>query len=161
MHREDIALAACSDIPVLIASDRAEDREACAREIHEQSGRTDRPFVRFSGAALSAQDREVCRRLRDQFECARGGTLFIDDIARLGPGGQRELSHLLERRIASPARGGARILAGAGSDLDDRRTTGGFNPSLYYRLNEIRLDLAATKSAGHMSRSLTAGARSA
>lgn len=158
MHGEDIRLAARSDFPVLIASDRAEDREACARTIHVQSGRSSRPFVRFGDAALSARDRDVGRRLRDQFERARGGTLFIDDVARLGPGGQLELSHLIERRISS-SDGSVRILAGASPELDDRRTAGGFNPLLFYRLNQIRLDLAAPQSAGYASRSLTAGAR--
>jgi DNA-binding NtrC family response regulator len=146
MQCEDIGIAAHSDVPVLIASDHALDREHCARTIHEQSRRARHPFVRFSAAALNARDGTVCRLLRDRFQQARGGTLFIDDVARLGAIGQRELSDLLERSIGSPPGRDVRILAGASRLLDSRRTAGAFNEALFYRLNEIRLDLAERQS---------------
>ena len=142
MQGELIGIAARTHVPVLITSDRAPQRELCARVIHERSGRASRPFVRFGPGALNARDGAVCRLLRDRFEQARGGTLFIDDVSRLRSRGQRELLLLLENNLRARSDREVRILAGTSRQLDDRRTSGAFNASLFYRLNEIRVDLA-------------------
>ncbi len=158
---EDIRIAARTLVPVLITSDRAPQREYCARMIHERSGRARRPFVRFSAGALNGRDGAVRRVLRDRFAQARGGTLFIDNVARLGPSGQHELSLLLEESLRAHPDRDVRILAGASRQLDDRRSSGAFNECLFYRLNAIRLDLAGEQRPADAARRLLAGFPSA
>ena len=127
----------------------------CARLIHDSRG-YERPFVTFSvddpGAVVEKSngswrvyDREDIVLMR-QFELARGGTLFIDDIALLRVATQSLLHSLLDERIRQasserPAGGRVRVVAGASRHLDAELATGAFCTPLFYRLNLIHIDL--------------------
>jgi DNA-binding NtrC family response regulator len=154
---DDLRLAARVDVPVLVTAGSRRQRSMCARLIHDGGG-YDRPFVTFSvgdpGAIVEKSsgswrvyDREDVV-LRRQFELARGGTLFIDDIALLREATQAQLHALLEERLgqvasARPAGGRVRVVAGASRHLDAERQAGAFCTSLFYRLNIIHIDFIA------------------
>jgi two-component system NtrC family response regulator len=157
---EDLRLAARVAVPVLVTADSRDHRNMCARLIHDIGVAGGGPFVTFSTdgphpAAVDAdvmptpRDRDTDREdvvLRRQFERARGGTLFIDDIAKLRASAQAQLLSLLEERAryGSQVRsdgGPVRVVAGASRHLDMERATGAFCTPLFYRLNLIHINL--------------------
>ena len=158
---DDLQLAARVDVPVLVTADSRRQRTMCARLIHDGGG-YERPFVIFSvgdpGAIVEKSngswrvyDREDVV-LRRHFELARGGTLFIDDIALLREATQGLLHALLEVRLrqvasARPAGGRVRVVAGASRHLDAERQAGAFCTPLFYRLNVIHIDFIAHAAA--------------
>jgi DNA-binding NtrC family response regulator len=101
---QDFTLACRVSVPVLITSQNAAEREQCARLIHSQRRNGNGPFVTFrshSPAALGPteapapviSDRFENGSLRHQFDRARRGTLFIDDIATLTSDAQLDRQH--------------------------------------------------------------------
>ena len=143
MRDDDLRMAAARDVPVLITCESALRRERCARLIHHWRHGTDRPFITFRGNAF----------LRRRFEQARGGTLFIEDIAALTADAQLELLSLLDEGIQAPRERAVRILAGAGRCVAAERRSGAFSDRLFYRLNLIHLDYndAELVRAGEMA----------
>ena len=101
---EDLRLAARVDVPVLVTADNRDHRNMCARLIHDAGIAGGGPFVTFSTGGLSIVSSSPREReetvLRRQFELARGGTLFIDDIATLREAVQAQLLSLLEGSAA-------------------------------------------------------------
>jgi DNA-binding NtrC family response regulator len=135
---DEIWIAADTDVPVLLTADAAADRERCARLIHGGSGDPNRPFVAIhSDAPGSAGGANV---LGQRFEQARGGTLFIEDLATLAPEAQQLLFVLLEERSDRGLVHAVRILAGVSGGLDAQRASGAFSEALFYRLNILNVD---------------------
>jgi DNA-binding NtrC family response regulator len=155
---DDLELASRTGVPVLITAQCRVQRETCARLIHTSRHQEQGPFVVFSIDAVSpgtgAPNASPARRahddgvnLRQQFDQARGGTLFIDDITNLTAGAQAQLCCLLEEhsfpqlvtgRSETPS---VRIIAGASRHLEAERATGIFCEPLFYRLNVVHFDL--------------------
>ncbi len=149
---EELRLAARFDVRVLITAEDREVREMCARFIHGRSSRSLRPFVILSGktAEVTRASSSMSGRVnlsdgglsQQVFERARGGTLFIDDVAQLGLRSQVLLCSWLEEHAAAErCRSPFRIIAGANGQLDHERRSGRFSESLFYRLNLIHIDL--------------------
>lgn len=151
---EELRLAARVDVRVLITAEDREVREMCARFIHGRSSRSLRPFVILSGktAEVATTSSSMSPRVNlsesalspRAFEQARGGTLFIDDVAQLGASDQILLCSWVEEHAAPAAdrrRSPFRIIAGANGQLDHERRSGRFSESLFYRLNLIHIDL--------------------
>ena len=141
----EFQLAAQVRVPVLITADNRERREICARLIHASGTNGQGPFVvscdaTGAGGTLGSFVRERARDngaiLRQQFESALGGTLFIDDITRLSQEAQAQLWCLLEEYQS-----GVRVISGASRHLDVERATGAFCDALFYRLNVVHIDL--------------------
>ena len=152
---EDLRLAAQVDVPVLVTADSRDHRSLCARLIHDIGIAAGGPFVTFSTGGLSIVSSTPREReetvLRRQFERARGGTLFIDDIATLRAAVQAQLLSLLEERVRHESSirssgGPVRVVAGASRHLDMERATGAFCTPLFYRLNLIHINLIPRRS---------------
>src|SRR5262249_34892679 len=85
------------------------------------------------------------------FERAHGGTLFIDELSELPMDLQQRLLRAIERgeiqrlRGQGPVRVDVRVVAAASGDIKAQVEAGKFRDDLYYRLAEIRLDLAPLK----------------
>lgn len=152
---DGLRLARRAYVPVLVTAASRDQRGVCARLIHA-GAEGDRPFVAFPtgsvGAAKESADSSRTKDpddvlLRRLFERARGGTLFIDDVATLTPAAQTQLLSLLEDRLPRTALSaeqcGVRVIAGASHHLDADCATGAFRDSLYYRLNVIHINLIA------------------
>ncbi len=160
---DDLELASRTGVPVLITAECREQREACARLIHTGRRQAQGPFVVCSVDAVSpgveAPTASPARRARDdgatlrqQFDRARGGTLFIDDITNLTSGAQTQPCRLVEEHSfqhSVTGRAGTlavRIITGASSHLDAERASGIFSEGLFYRLNIVHLDLLSEHS---------------
>src|ERR1700726_1726162 len=90
---------------VLLVGEPGSGREACARYLHEQSGRSARPFVPLIASTLREADAQLTLFGREEdgqaapaglLEEVADGTLFISEIEDLPPGVQRLLIGVLE-----------------------------------------------------------------
>ncbi len=115
---EVVRRSAPTDAPVVIYGEPDTGKKLIAREVHRQSRRQAGPFVHVVCGALRESDlaeklfgcgpaapseaaRQRCRLLEE----ARGGTLFLENIAKLPLWGQvRLLEALQQERHSSGAR---------------------------------------------------------
>lgn len=104
--RESIARLARNDETVLILAGADSGSEAVARAIHSQSSRDKCPFVVVDCALLHpSAETAVLRNSNSgtalsgtKLEMARGGTLFLDSVDRLGASMQAQLLDFLEHK---------------------------------------------------------------
>jgi two-component system, NtrC family, nitrogen regulation response regulator NtrX len=109
--REQSERVAVHDTSVLITGEPGSGRESFAHFIHSLSLRSAGPFVRLVASALPDAGAEALLFGRESdggteqgyLERARGGTLFINELADLGPGAQRLLHGALESGRFTPA----------------------------------------------------------
>jgi two-component system, NtrC family, nitrogen regulation response regulator NtrX len=109
--REQSERVAAHDTSVLITGEPGSGRESFAHYIHSLSPRSAGPFVRLVASALPDAGAEALLFGRESsggteqgyLERARGGTLFINELADLGPGAQRLLHGALESGRFTPA----------------------------------------------------------
>lgn len=114
--REQSERVAAHDASVLITGEPGSGRESFAHFIHSLSPRSGSPFVRLVAGALPDADAEALLFGRESnggteqgyLERARGGTLFINGLADLGPGAQRLLHGALESGRFTPVGSSAR-----------------------------------------------------
>lgn len=150
--------AAGSDGPVLFTGESGSGRHHAARVLHERSRRRAGPFVALrrgvvpeaqleralSGAAgpgYAGAFREAPAPGGD----ARGGTLFLGEVADLPPGGQARLLRLLQegdqRRAGDGGGPGVRVVAATDRPLLPLVQAGRFREELYYRLQLLVIPL--------------------
>ncbi len=155
MHRlrEEIAIVARADVPVLITGESGVGKELVARAIHGGSARSSGPLIHVNCAALpeSLAESELFGHKRGaftgadsnragKFEVADGGTLFLDEIGELPPNIQAKLLRALQegevQRIGSDRLTvvDVRIVAATNRDLETAIDKGGFRRDLYHRL---------------------------
>src|SRR4051812_29287343 len=149
-----------TDVPVLILGESGVGKEVVASFIHEQSNRTDGPFVKVNCAALPHELLEselfgyergaFTGAIRDKigkFEQADKGTLLLDEIGEMSPHLQAKLLHVLQDAEFSrlggkkPVKVNVRILAATNKKLKEAVLKGEFRNDLYFRLNVIKLEV--------------------
>ena len=143
---DELLLASQCLVNVLVTAASRDDRTACARLIHDNSACSSGPFV--IGRARGTSGGDVgADEVDGWFARASGGSLFIDDVSRLGREAQAQLFRHAERNVLGPAvephgaeRKHVRIIAGATSALFPAIAAGRFPEALYYRLNLIHID---------------------
>src|SRR5256714_12698476 len=90
------ALAAKSDVPVVLLGETGTGKTLLARAIHNSSARAGRPFVSFNASAMSDTLLEsqlfghergaftgAQQSVKGKFELADGGTIFLDEISEM------------------------------------------------------------------------------
>jgi transcriptional regulator with PAS, ATPase and Fis domain len=149
-----------TDVPVLILGESGVGKEVVASFIHEQSNRTDGPFVKVNCAALPHELLEselfgyergaFTGAIRDKigkFEQADKGTLLLDEIGEMSPHLQAKLLHVLQDAEFSrlggkkPVKVNVRVLAATNKKLKEAVLKGEFRNDLYFRLNVIKLEV--------------------
>jgi DNA-binding NtrC family response regulator len=151
-------LALSDATTVLIEGESGAGKEVVARAIHFQSARADRPFLQVNCAALPEHLLEselfghergaftdAHAQKRGLFETAEGGSVMLDEIGDLPPGGQAKLLRLLEsktfRRVGGvqELKTDVRVIAATNVNLEDRVGEGRFRADLFFRLNVVRI----------------------
>jgi two-component system response regulator AtoC len=160
-------LATSDTTTVLIEGESGSGKEVVARAIHFQSARADRPFMQVNCAALPEHLLEselfghergaftdAHAQKRGLFESAEGGSVMLDEIGDLPPGGQAKLLRLLEnktfRRVGGvqELRCDVRVIAATNVNLEERVSEGRFRSDLFFRLNVVRVLVPALREHG-------------
>jgi two-component system response regulator AtoC len=147
-----------SDVPVLLTGESGVGKEVIAKELHRQSPRKNRPFVKVNCAALPLEllESELFGHERGaftgahapragKFEFADGGTLMLDEIGEMPPILQAKLLHVLQDHAVTklgsnrPIPVDVRVIAATNRPLQSLLRTGQFRSDLYYRLQVIQL----------------------
>jgi two-component system, NtrC family, response regulator AtoC len=163
--RHMIARLGASDATtVLIEGESGSGKEVVARCVHFESSRAERPFMQVNCAALPEHLLEselfghergaftdAHAQKRGLFESAEGGTVMLDEIGDLPPGGQAKLLRLLEnktfRRVGgvTELRADVRVVAATNVNLEERVAEGRFRADLFFRLNVVRIRVPALR----------------
>ncbi|NOR52013.1 MAG: response regulator [Gammaproteobacteria bacterium] len=155
-----IGLAAKSPATILITGESGTGKELVARAIHHSSATPDGPFVAVNCAALVETLLEsdmfghekgsftgAINRQLGKFALARGGSIFLDELAEMPLAIQAKLLRVLQDKEFTPVGGkasestDARIIAATNIDLKQKVKEGHFREDLYYRLQVINIEL--------------------
>ncbi|MDR3588853.1 MAG: sigma-54 dependent transcriptional regulator [Negativicutes bacterium] len=141
-------------MPLLIQGETGTGKELVARLIHSGGKQTDAPFVDINCAAISPAlfESELfgykggsftggsSKDQEGKFSIARGGTIFLDEVAEIPYGLQAKLLRVVEEREYYQVGGlkkipvDARIICATNMKLAQAVNEGKFRRDLYYRL---------------------------
>jgi transcriptional regulator with PAS, ATPase and Fis domain len=161
------ARVAATDITTCLQGESGTGKELIARFIHASSARKHGAFIAINCAALPDQlvESELFGFERGAFtsaqqskpgqiELARGGVLFLDEIAELTPPAQAKLLRVLQEREFQRL-GGTRVLsadvrvvAASNRDLHECVARGTFRADLYYRVNVFDIHIPPLRDRG-------------
>lgn len=144
------AVAAASNVPVLIQGENGTGKEVLARLIHELSAAPAGPFEKISCPAISYQSFEAELHSKKSFTDAKASeagrmplahrrTLFLDEITELDPISQTKLFSFLE--ATSEASVDVRVISASSRNLEAEVAANKFRRDLFYRINVISLHL--------------------
>ena len=152
------ALAAKSEVPVVLLGETGTGKTLLAHAIHNSSARAGQPFIAFNASAISDTLLEsqlfghergaftgAQQSVKGKFELADGGTLFLDEISEMSPLAQVKILRVLEygefERVGSERMltSNVRILCASNCSLRERVRLGKFREDLYQRLNGLTL----------------------
>jgi len=151
---------ALSESPVLLLGESGTGKELLARAIHNLSNRKKGPFVAVNCGALPENllESELFGYRKGaftdaktdkpgRFDRARGGSLFLDEVADLPMSVQVKLLRVLQERIYEPlgateaVASDVRIIAATNRNLDEMVESGAFRRDLFYRIHVMPLTL--------------------
>ncbi len=163
----DIERMAKTEITVLITGESGTGKELVADAIHRLSARAHKPFVAINCAAIPEGLLEAelfghekgaftgaIKQTIGKIESANGGTLFLDEVGDIPLGTQVKLLRFLEERIIERVGGrqsiriDARILSATNQNLSKLIEEGRFREDLFYRINEIAIELPPLRERG-------------
>jgi two-component system response regulator AtoC len=151
-----ISKVAASPSTVLIQGESGTGKELVAYEIHKNSPRHTKPFVKINCAAIPATliESEFFGHERGaftgavnakpgRFELAHEGTLFLDEVADMPLEMQVKLLRAIQEHEFERVGGvetrrvDVRIVAATNKDLESEVKAGRFREDLFYRLNVV------------------------
>jgi len=155
---------AASDATALITGETGTGKELVARAIYHHSQRSEKPFLAINCAAIPEQLLEselfghekgaftgaVGQRI-GRFEQCHGGTLFLDEIGDMTPATQTKILRVLQsgtfERVGgnTPIKVDVRVIAATNKPLEAAVAARQFREDLFYRLNVVRIPLAALR----------------
>ncbi len=158
---EYIMLVAPTNMSVIVEGESGTGKENASRLIHENSKRSDGPFVALDCGALSKElaASELFGHIKGaftgatndkegQFERANGGTLFLDEVGNLSYDIQVQLLRAVQERTIRRVGGNkdihidVRLVTATNEDLIVAVRNGQFREDLYHRLNEFKINLS-------------------
>lgn len=161
---EQAHLLACSDVNVLISGESGTGKEVLARTLHNQSARSQAPFVAINCSAIPAEmlESELFGHVKGSFTgasrdhdglfvAAEGGVVFLDEVGDMPLALQAKLLRVLQEKVVRPVGGikdraiNVRILSATHRNLVEAIAQQQFREDLYYRLNVVNLALPALR----------------
>ena len=157
--RELVRRTAAREGGVLLVAERGVDLESVARELHDCGRQAAGPFVAFVGhTGTTGIDRRLfgdppadaphdleAVTASSPIGAARGGTLFLADVAELPAAVQARLARIArdgEVRVdGEPSATGLRLVAGASPDIDAEVRAHRVRDDLFRRLSLARIDV--------------------
>ncbi len=152
--------ASYTNSTVLIRGESGTGKELVAKAIHENSKRSDKPFITLNCGAIPSNLIQselfghekgaftgAFKKKIGKFELANGGTIFLDEIGDLPYELQVELLRVLQEKEFTRIGGNetikvdVRIISATHKDLEEMIEKGEFREDLYYRLNVIPIYL--------------------
>lgn len=149
-----------TEASVLILGESGTGKELLAEAIHQDSLRTNRPFVRVNmgGIPASLFESEMFGHKKGaftdastdrvgRFAMANGGTIFLDEIGDLPLENQVKLLRVLQEKTFEPLGSSktekvdVRVISATNKNLEAMVAAGAFREDLYYRINLISLEL--------------------
>jgi len=143
---------------VLITGESGTGKELIAQSIHQQSDRSDEPFVVINcgGIPETLMESELFGHKKGSFtgatqdkkglfEVAHKGTIFLDEIGELSLPIQVKLLRAVQERVFKPVGGNEdisvdiRIISATNKELEKEVIAGNFREDLFYRLNVIEI----------------------
>ncbi|HEX3624891.1 MAG TPA: sigma-54 dependent transcriptional regulator [Verrucomicrobiae bacterium] len=154
--RQLVRKVARTQATVLIQGESGTGKEVIAREIYQQSSRSNAPFIRVNCAAIPENLIEseffghekgsftgALNKREGRFELAHGGTILLDEISEISPGTQAKLLRVLQEREFERVGGNrtikvdVRVIATTNRNLQESVENKEFRQDLYFRLNVV------------------------
>ncbi|VAW57861.1 Two-component system response regulator protein [hydrothermal vent metagenome] len=162
--REQISQFSASVFPVLIEGESGTGKELVANALHQQSNRTNHPYMVINCAAIAPELLEAQlfghakgsftgadKAHKGFFEEASSGTLFLDEIGEMAYDLQAKLLRVLESgefyRVGETRciKSQARIIAATNKSLQHEVTKGNFRSDLFHRLSILKIHIPAVR----------------
>lgn len=153
-----VSKVAPTDSTVLLTGESGTGKGVVARAIHDQSARSQMPFVQVNCSAIPEHLLEseffghvkgaftgADRTRKGLFAQANAGDLFLDEIAELPLPLQAKLLHVIEDKMVRPLgaeesrRVNTRIIAATNRDLASQVADGKFREDLYFRISMFHI----------------------
>ncbi len=149
-----------TEVSVLIVGESGTGKEVVAHGLHEISHRRSGKFVAINCASIPENLLEselfghergaftgAVKQTPGKFEIADNGTLFLDEIGDMPMPLQAKLLRFLQERQFERVGGrttisvNVRVISATNKHLENLVTENKFREDLYYRLNEVRIEL--------------------
>jgi two-component system, NtrC family, response regulator len=156
----NIEKMAPTNVAVLLRGESGTGKELLARAVHKLSARAREPFVPINCAAIPETLLEselfghekgaftgALKQTIGKIESANRGTLFLDEIGDVPLPMQVKLLRFLQDQVVeriggrNPVQVDVRIVCATNQDLDLMMVEGRFRDDLYYRLNEVTVQV--------------------
>jgi two-component system response regulator FlrC len=167
VSQETLAMArrvAQTDTSVLLNGESGVGKEVYSRFIHQQSDRSEQPFVAINCAAIPENMLEAVlfgyekgaftgahKATMGKFEQAQGGTLLLDEITEMDLGLQAKILRVLQEKEVERLGSGkiieldVRIIATTNRDLRQQVRDRKFREDLFYRLNVFPITIPSLR----------------
>lgn len=148
------------DVSVLLIGETGTGKEVLAKALHRLSPRSAQPFIAINCASIPENLLEselfghekgaftgAVKRTHGKFELADNGTLFLDEIGDMPLPLQAKLLRFLQERRLERVGGresitvNVRLITATNQKLEKLIAEGRFREDLYYRINDVRIDL--------------------
>ena len=155
--RDQVKRIGPTDVSILIYGESGAGKETIARSIHQNSSRSQKPFLTVNCRALSEMriESEVfgISALEGAAPCmlqeADGGTILLNDVLAMPRNQQLNLLRFLQEgkidTVEGPKSIDVRILAANSSDIEKALIEGDFNEELYHYINVLRIHVPSLK----------------
>ena len=151
-------------LTVLIRGESGTGKELIAKSIHNSSSRKSKPFISINCAAIPSGLLEselfghekgaftgAEKRRLGKFQVAIGGTIFLDEIGEMPRDLQAKLLRVLQEKTIEPVGSNksipidVRVIAATHVNLEEKIESGEFREDLFYRINQIPLNIPALR----------------
>ena len=163
-----IDAASSSKATIFITGESGTGKEVCAKAIHQQSPRSNKPFIALNCGAIpkDLMESEVFGHIKGSFtgavnerlgaaSLADGGTLFLDEICEMDLELQTKLLRFVQSGTFQKVGSGKqelvdiRIICATNKEPFAEVNAGNFREDLYYRLHVVPIHLPPLRERGN------------